>query len=90
MIVMPDGCTTITEVARSILEHIGEVFELRTTDLKQEERLKTYLGDVDIAQGVSVLEIGWYWSGEPYTRNLAVRHGELRHRFVPCLCGERS
>ncbi len=51
---MPDGGTTLTEVALSILEHFVEVFEVRITDPKQEEMLKTSVGEVDMAQGVSV------------------------------------
>jgi arsenite methyltransferase len=55
---LPDVYATISEADEALQERLADVIELRATDPQQRAMLADYLGDLPLAQGARVLEIG--------------------------------
>ena len=55
---MPDVYATITTTDRETQERLADVIEARAADPQLQAMLRSYLGEIDLPENASVLEIG--------------------------------
>jgi ubiquinone/menaquinone biosynthesis C-methylase UbiE len=55
---MPDVYATIENAGREVQDRLADVLELRAADAQQRAMTETYIGDLELAAGARVLEIG--------------------------------
>ena len=68
---MADVYSTIADAGHDIQERLAHVLERRASDLQQRDMLCTYLGDIDLMEAASLLDIGC--GTGPVSRELAGR-----------------
>jgi SAM-dependent methyltransferase len=70
---MADVYATIADADREVQERLAVVLERRAADSQQQEMLRAYLADLELADGAAVLEVGC--GTGPVSRELAGRPG---------------
>jgi ubiquinone/menaquinone biosynthesis C-methylase UbiE len=73
---MADVYATIAEADHEVQKRLAAVLERRAADRQQQEMLRTYLADVELADGAEILDIGC--GTGPVSRELARRAGAGR------------